>query len=255
MVCPENVLVQAERFNTKIKYKDSTQSLYTTIFYKNNNMDAMECIYTRRSIRKYKDLPVEFELIGRIVEAASFAPTAGNIQDYRFIFVTDETQRKQLAEACMQQYWMEQAPVHIVACAEVKRAKQFYGARGERLYTVQNVAAAVENILLAAHSFGLGACWVGAFDEQMVKRICCIPDYARPHAIITIGVPDEVPPPPQKYKIENLFYFGKYSRRIKNVPFVFGEYSYDVMKTGRKVKEGIEKGAKSLLQRLTGKRG
>jgi len=57
-------------------------------------MDTMDCIYTRRSIRKYKDIPVEWELVGRVVEAGSFAPTAGNLQDYRFIVVRDEDKRK-----------------------------------------------------------------------------------------------------------------------------------------------------------------
>ncbi|MFH1439990.1 MAG: nitroreductase family protein [Candidatus Woesearchaeota archaeon] len=210
-------------------------------------METLDCIYTRRSIRKYKDIPVEWELVGRVVEAASFAPTAGNIQDYRFIVVWDEDKRKQIAQACLQQYWMESAPVHIVACAERAKAKQFYGIRGERLYTIQNVAAAMENMLLAAHNFGLGACWVGAFDEAMIKRICGIPDYARAHAIMTLGHPDEVPPQPQKYKLENLFYLERYNNRMKDVNVVLGEYSPVI---ARSVKEALDKGTNKLLDHI-----
>ena len=213
-------------------------------------MDTIECIYTRRSIRKYKDIPIEWELVGRIVEAGSLAPTAGNIQDFRFIVVQDETKRKQLAEACLQQYWMESAPTIIVACAEIKRAKLFYGVRGERLYTIQNVATAMENMLLAAHNFGLGACWVGAFDENMVKRICGIPDYARAHAIMTLGHPDEQPPKPQQYKLENLFYFEKYNNRIKDIHVVLGEYSPTIARHVKEAKEGLDKSTNKLFDHV-----
>lgn len=216
-------------------------------------MDTMECIYTRRSIRKYKDIPVEWELIGRVVEAGTFAPTAGNIQDHRFIVVLDEDKRKQIAQACLQQYWIEQAPVHIIACAEIKRAGQMYGVRGERLYTIQNVAAAVENILLAAHNLGLGACWVGAFDEAMIKRIAAIPDYARPHAIIILGYPDEVPPMPHRLMLENQFYFERYNNRIKNIHTVLGEISPTVAKGVREAKKMLDKQTHKLVERI--KRG
>ncbi len=213
-------------------------------------MDTMDCIYTRRSIRKYKDIPVEWELIGRVVEAGSFAPTAGNIQDYRFIVVLDETKRKSIAEACLQQYWMESAPVIIIACAEIKKAQVFYGTRGERLYNIQNVAAAMENMLLAANNFGLGACWVGAFDEAMVKRICRIPDYARPHAILTLGHPDEVPPRPQQYKLEYMFYFERYNNRIKDVHVVIGEYSPTVARNIKAAKDSLDKSTTKLFSKI-----
>lgn len=213
-------------------------------------MDTMDCIYTRRSIRKYKDIPVEWELVGRVVEAGSFAPTAGNLQDYRFIVVRDEDKRKQIAQACLQQYWMEAAPVHIIACAEIKRIKQFYGVRGERLYTIQNVAAAMENMLLAANHFGLGACWVGAFDEPMIKTVCGIPDYARAHAIMTLGYPDETPPQPQKYKLENLFYLERYNNRMEDFHVVVGEYSPTIARHIRETKKALDKGTSKLFEHI-----
>lgn len=213
-------------------------------------MDTLECIYTRRSIRKYVDIPVEWELVGRVVEAGTLAPTAGNLQEFRFIIVTDEAKRKAIAEASLQQYWMEQAPVIIVACAETKRPKQFYGLRGERLYTIQNVAAACENMLLTSHHFGLGACWVGAFDEVALKRILNIPDYARPHAIITLGYPDEVVPMPQKYKIENLVYLQRYHNRIKNIHTVLGVFSPNVAAAVAATKHAIDKHATNFVEKI-----
>ena len=106
------------------------------------NMDLNEAIFTRRSIRRYQPVPVEFEKVGRIILSAHEAPTAGNIQDFRIIIVQNDVTRKKLAEASLQQYWMEQAPVYLVLCSDIKRGKQFYGSRGERLYAVQHTGAA-----------------------------------------------------------------------------------------------------------------
>jgi nitroreductase len=251
-IWPSAAIVDDGVFFSIIK-QQSPKTIYTTSHRNDIAMDTLESIYTRRSIRKYKDLPVEWELIGRIVEAGSFAPSAGNTQSYRFIVVQDDEKRKQLASACVQQYWMEQAPIHIVVCCEIRIGIQMYGTRGERLYNVQNTAAAVENILLAANNFGLGSCWVGAFDEAMVKRICGIPDFARPHAIITLGYADEQPPAPQKYKLEILTYFEKYHNRIKDINVVLGEYSPVVAKHAREAKEALDKGTSKLFHKISKK--
>lgn len=179
--------------------------------------DAISCILTRRSIRKFQDTPLEWDKLGIIAEAANAAPTAGNLQLAKFVAVTDDEQRKKLADACLQQYWMEKAPLHFVVCADVKKAKQFYGTRGERLYCLQDAAAAAENALLAAKALGLGSCWVGAFDEEMVSRVLGIPDWCRPQAVLAIGYPDEEPPRPAKYKLEITTYINAYGSRIRNI--------------------------------------
>ena len=194
-------------------------------------MDLNEAIFTRRSIRRYQPVPVEFEKVGRVILSANEAPTAGNIQDFRIIIVQNDITRKKLAEASLQQYWMEQAPVHLVICSDIKRGKQFYGSRGERLYAVQHTGAAAMLMLLEAHAQGLGACWVGAFDEEMVKATCGIPDYARPHAIITIGYADEVVPKPPRFIIETFTYIERYNNKIRNFPIAITEWSPVVMET------------------------
>ncbi|MBD3310256.1 hypothetical protein GF351_03490 [Candidatus Woesearchaeota archaeon] len=206
-------------------------------------MDAFECIQTRRSIRKFLDVPVEWDKIGSLLEAARLAPNAGNLQNWQFMIVFDKEKRKKLAEACLQQYWMQTAPIHVIITATVERGKQFYSVRGERLYNVQNCAAAAENMLLAAHALGLGGCWVGAFDEDMVKRTCSIPDRARPQMILAIGYPDEQPPCPPKRTLENVTFmnnYGENSGRIRDIDQVMG------YQTASAIRSGIEKGKKML---------
>lgn len=208
-------------------------------------MEVVDCIRTRRSIRKYLDSPVEMDKIGIILDAGRSAPSSGNLQNWKFIFVTEKKSRQALASACLQQHWMETAPVHIVIVAEPQRAQQFYGIRGERLYTIQNCAAVIQNMLLAAHSQGLGACWVGAFDEEMIKRSLGIPDYVRPQAVITVGYTDERVPTPLKFKITDITFLNKWSSKIKDIGIASREWSPSIAKAVKKRKEILdEKGSK-----------
>ena len=212
-------------------------------------MDVFECAMTRRSIRKYKSIPIEWDKIGKILEAAHNTPTAGNLQNFRFIIVTSEATRKQLAEACLQQNWMETAPVHIVVCAEPDKSRQFYGLRGERLYSLQNCAASVQTMLLVANSEGLGSCWVGAFEEEMVKRAVKLPESARPQAIVTLGYPDEIVPKPLKFRMDNLTFLEAWGNRIADMDIYMGYYSKYVQEGLKKAKNFFESVSRKLQKK------
>lgn len=205
-------------------------------------METLECIESRRSIRKYLDIPVEFEKLGNILNAGRLAPSAGNLQDWKFVLVTELDLRKQLAEACMQQYWMEVAPIHIVVCSKTAETERMYGERGQKLYSVMNCSAAAQNMLLAAHDQGLGACWVSAFSEHHIRRILHIkPDDVKPVAVITIGYPDEEPKAPHKYTIDHVTYIERWGNRIKDFPAYVGFYSQHIAKAAIWGKEKLQK--------------
>lgn len=204
-------------------------------------MDIFECIRTRRSIRKYKEKPVEWDKVVNLLEAGKFAPSAGNLQNVQFLVVKDEEKRKKIAEASLQQRWMENAPIHIVVCSEPEKYKRFYGVRGERLYNIQGCASAIENILLSAHSLGLGACWVGAFDDDAIRRILTIPEHVMLHAIITIGYADETPEMPQKYRIEHIVFLENWGQRKKIPLSSLGWWSVRTEKAVNDTKRKIKK--------------
>ncbi|MFH2020554.1 MAG: nitroreductase family protein [archaeon] len=187
----------------------------------NIKMNVFEAIATRRSVRKYTSQDIPMELLGVVLDAGRYAPSAGNIQNWRFIIVKDKDSKQRVAEAAMQQMWIAEAPVILVVVAETEKIKQFYGLRGERLYAVQNCAAAIENMLLTIHSLGMASCWVSAFDEDMLKRSVNIPGDIRPQAVIPIGYPDEIVPAPTHYTMENVCFFETYGNRVKNVERVF----------------------------------
>ena len=116
---------------------------YLNILIKKSIMNVFDCIRTRRSIRKYKDKPVPWGMVVEILQAGKYAPFAGNIFNIKFIVVKNEAKRKAIAEASVQQYWMQDAPIHIVVIGEPEKAERYYGTRGVRLYTIQGAAAAV----------------------------------------------------------------------------------------------------------------
>jgi nitroreductase len=156
-------------------------------------MELSEAIKERRSIRAFKQRDVPVETVEKLIDAARHAPSAGNIQPWKFVIVRNLGVKKKLARAAFNQTSVEEAPVVIVVCANEKRSSMGYGSRGENLYCIQDTAAATQNILLTAYSLGLGACWVGAFNEDEAKRALNAPEGIRPMAIVPVGYPDETP--------------------------------------------------------------
>ena len=157
-------------------------------------MDLFEAIEARRSIRRFDpavDIPPE--TVERLLNAAILAENAGNRQPWHFYVVRDPGQREGLMAAAHGQGFIGQAPVAIVVCADADKSGGRYGQRGRELYCLQDTAAAVDHILLAAVALGLGSCWVGAFDEGEAARVLGLPDNHRPVAILPIGKPAEAP--------------------------------------------------------------
>ena len=213
-------------------------------------MEVLECIKSRRAVRKYLEKPVAWDDVSNIIEAGRYAPSAGNIQNWKFIVVQEKDKKRAIADACLKQYWMETAAVHIIICAEPQKAERYYGKRGERLYSVQNCATAAQNMMLEANNLGLGSCWVGAFDEDMLKRILVLPPEVRPQIILAIGYPAEQPDKPAKLPPEVVMYFEKWRGRVKDIPGYFGYYSVGLQKGLKKGKEAVKKHSKKLVEKV-----
>jgi len=169
-------------------------------------MDVISIIKSRRSIRKFKEDNIPDEVINNILESAIYAPSEGNLQPWKFYVVRDRSTKIQIAKAALEQFFISDAPVNIVVCADLT-ATSPYGARGINLYCIQSTAAAIQNILLTAHSLGLGTCWVGAFDEEEVSKILKLTSSLRPVAIIPIGYPGENPLTPGRKKVSKVTKF------------------------------------------------
>lgn len=161
--------------------------------------DVMNAIRERRSVRRFENRDIPEATITRLLEAATWAPSAGLREPWRFYLVRSPSVKEALVDAAYGQSFIAEAPWVIVVCAEPGRSAARYGQRGATLYCIQDTAAACQNIMLAAFGFGLGTCWVGAFDEFKAARAIGVDGAeVRPVAIIPVGYPAERPSPPRR---------------------------------------------------------
>ena len=156
-------------------------------------MEYYHAVSSRRSIRKYRPDPVPPQALHRIFEAVREAPSAKNIQPWKFILVKDPENRKRLVEACNKQAFLAEAPLVVVACGWPAQA---YHRMGGSLSSLPiDLGIAMEHLVLAATAEGLGTCWIGAFTESAVKEILQVPPEASVVALTPLGLPADVPAP------------------------------------------------------------
>jgi len=164
-------------------------------------MDVFEAIRTRRSIRKFRPKPIPDEKLEIIREAGRLAPSAGNRQPWRFVVVKDPERKKNLAKAADNQMFIANAGVIIVALGDPEASPRWFK---------QDPMIAVEHMILAATALGYGSCWIGAFNEEGVKRILKIPEGLAVIALLPIGFSDESPPPRARKPLEEIFFLEEY---------------------------------------------
>jgi len=174
-------------------------------------LDVFEAIRKRRSVRAFTREDVSKEEVDKLIEAATHAPSAGNIQPWEFIVIRDSRIKRKLAMAALDQSFIEEAPVVIVVCANELRSGQGYGNRGATLYCLQDTAAAIQNMLLTACALGLGTCWVGAFREETVRETLSIPRGVRPVSIIPVGHAAKKPETRFKRALSEIVHYETYS--------------------------------------------
>jgi nitroreductase len=200
-------------------------------------MEALDCIRTRRSIRRFRQIPVDKEKMIAVIESGMFAPSAGNLQDWRFLLVTEPDLKKSLCEYSLNQPCIANAAFLVVVCSDKDQTERNYGLRGVRLYTIQNGAAAAENMLLAAHAMGLGGVWVGSFDEHKVHKLLSIPPNARAQCILAFGYPDENPDHKHMRHLNQIVYYNAYGSKYVRPHVLTRDFSVEWEKQSRGFRE------------------
>ncbi|MBW6477639.1 MAG: nitroreductase family protein [Chromatiales bacterium] len=156
--------------------------------------DFFETVRHRHSVRKYRaDVPVEKEKLHAILEMACAAPSAGDLQSYRILVISDAAQRQQLSAIANQQAFIAEAPICLLFCSEPLRAAQQYGERGEQLYALQDATIAASYAQLAVVAAGMASTWIGYFDEEQVHKTFALEAGLKPVAALSIGYPAELP--------------------------------------------------------------
>lgn len=166
---------------------------------------ALDCIMTRTSVREYTDKQVPDSIVETLLKAAMAAPTAMNKQPWQFVVVTDKAVREAIAEAD-QYIRAKEAPLVIVACGDLAKEEDGEG----RDFWIQDVSAATENILLAAHAQGLGAVWCGIHPikarEKAIADILGLPKDIIPLSAVCIGYPAHEHQPKDKWNPKAVHY-------------------------------------------------
>jgi nitroreductase len=147
---------------------------------------------------------VEEEKLQRILLAANLAPSAGNLQAYEIYLVRERSVRVALARAALEQWFISEAPIALVFCAHPERSAAHYGRRGARLYALQDATIACTFAMLAISALGLATVWVGAFDDEGVRRAIRAPEGHQPVAILPVGYPAEQPRPTGRRSLDEL---------------------------------------------------
>lgn len=194
------VIVSAKAVSSASKEKDeeiSNDSIASVV---------LDNIGSRTSIRSYKDKSIEESKVEKILKAAMSAPSAGNKQPWRFIVVTDRKILEAISENMHTVEMAKKAPLAIIVCGDMT---QTFPSDGKD-YWIEDASAATENLLLAAHSLGLGAVWCGVYPMtervSFIKKLLGLPTEIVPLNVIPIGYPDESPKPKDKWKPENIHY-------------------------------------------------
>jgi len=203
-------------------------------------LDAVELIKTRRSIRNFKPVKVSREVVNAILDLAKWAPSAHNAQPWRIIVIDDDAVKAKLATA-MGRAWLSdmlkdgvprskaeeiveveswqritESPVVLIACLSMEDMHKYSDRRrqkAEYLMGVQSVAAYIQNLLLLAHYYGLGACWVCAplFCQNTVRKALGLPREIEPQAMVIMGYAAENPEPPPRKPLEAFSAFNSWT--------------------------------------------
>ena len=164
------------------------------------NVEALEAIMTRRSIRKYSDKPVSDETVTKLLEAAMAAPSAHNRQPWHFIVIRDRVTMNKIPEYHQYSKMLTQAAVCIVVCGD--------NTVQETDFWIHDCSAATENILIATNALGLGAVWLGVHPSKQLiedtRNLLGIPSHVTPLGIVSVGYPEEQKPPRENYNPERV---------------------------------------------------
>ena len=168
-------------------------------------MTVIEVIRKRYSCRSYQDRPVEQEKLDQIFEAARLAPSAKNLQDWRFVVVTDQQKKRQVADTTNRPNVFVKAGAIIAACSN----SDFVMKCGQPVAPI-DVAIALEHISLQATELGLATCWIGSFETDKVREILGIPQDIAIIELMALGYPADGQRETSREPIENILCYEKW---------------------------------------------
>ena len=168
-------------------------------------MTVEEAIHKRYSCRSYEDKSIEPEKMNKLIEAARLAPSAKNIQDWRFVIVTDKDLKLKLAAASFEQMFFANAAAIFVACSN----SAYVMRCGQKIAPI-DVSIALEHIALQAAELGLASCWIGSFYPDKVRELLGIPAEIEIIDLLPVGYPTDKQHSPKRLAAEEIACFERW---------------------------------------------
>ncbi len=168
-------------------------------------MAVLEPIRKRYSCRSYQTKKIETEKMTQVLEAARLAPSAKNLQDWRFVVVTDEKMKQEVAAAANEQMFLAAAGAIVVACSN----GEYVMKCGQRIGPI-DVAIALDHISLQATELGLATCWIGSFSPEKIRSLLGIPDDIEVVELMAVGYAADKRKEPTREPIEKIACFEKW---------------------------------------------
>ncbi len=180
-------------------------------------MELYEVLKGRRSIRKYTEDSVSGEVLQKLLNAARIAPSWSNKQCWRFIIVREQSIKDKLSTSMPEgnpcKKAVAGAPVVIVLCANPGES----GVQDGKEYYLLDAGLAMQQLMLAAHTEGLGTCWVALFEEAVARAACGVPEPYRIVAMTPLGVPARHPSPRPRKDLSEIVYAEKWGASLETV--------------------------------------
>ena len=201
-------------------------------------MNIDEVIHSRHSIREYQKKDVTYATIGEILESVKHSPSSGNIQNWQIGIIKEREKKEEIAKSCLNQLWMNQAPVHLILCYDERNIRVLY-PKNYKEFSIQNIAILASFIMLKATTLGLGTCWIGIPKEEEIKKILKLPEFITPSVILTLGYSEGKYKKTTRNEVNELIFFEEYkNKRINTSIFPL---SNQILKIKKKIENKIIK--------------
>lgn len=181
-------------------------------------MSVLDIVKSRRSIRNFQNKPVSKQDVIKLLDAARLAPSGFNRQPWRFIYAQSPRVLRMIKN-CSPGFYGDASAAIVIGIEEKRdafqreRAKAFHRQNYSDIVGVMDIGFAAENILLVAHSLGLGACAIASFNENGLKSVLNAPENWRPLLVVSLGYPDEDPKMPPKKELSEIVYLDEYGKK------------------------------------------
>jgi len=200
-------------------------------------MNFIDIIKNRRSNRNFIEKALEKDKLYEIIDSARYAPSSGNLQNWKFIVIEKEATKKKIAELALNQLWLQKASALVVVCVTPDKAKMYYGKHGNE-YSIQNGVFAAANMLLAAETLGVSACYVASFDRYGVKELLRVPPEAFVIGLVALGNSTAKPKMPLRYELDSFIFLNSWGTSVHDFKYeILGQTSHFVEKAVEKTQE------------------